>query len=216
MDLQELWPLFGLRLRTELLELRVPTDADLVNLVALAARGIHPPEFMPFAVAWTDLESPQMERSAIQYHWKCRGEFSPTHWNLSFVVVVEGVIVGSQSLHAENFPTLRCAETGSWLGSAFQGRGIGKHMRAAVVRFAFEQLGADEVTSAAFRDNLSSQRVSLATGYEPNGVQSVLRRGQRAEHLRYRLTRERWEATKTGGPLFVEGFEACRSTFGLE
>ena len=35
-----------------------------------------------------------------------------------------------------DFPTLRAAESGSWLGLAYQGRGFGKEMRAAIVEFA--------------------------------------------------------------------------------
>ncbi len=214
MELDELWPLFNLRVRTPELELRVPTDADLAELLSVAARGVHPPEFMPFLVPWTDLPSPQMERSALQYHWKCRGEFSSLAWNLCFVVVVDGKTVGSQSLHADNFPTLRSAMTGSWLGMEYQGQGIGKHMRAAVVRFAFDYLGAEVITSGAHVDNPSSQKVSLATGYEPNGTYRTVRRGQSVEHIRYQLTRERWEATRSDEPLIVEGFEPCRSMFG--
>ncbi len=46
--------LCDLRLRTERLELRLPTDDELVELFRVAERGIHPPDEMPFAVAWTD------------------------------------------------------------------------------------------------------------------------------------------------------------------
>ncbi len=35
------WPLFDLRIGTAHLELRAPTDEDLMGLVALAGRGIH-------------------------------------------------------------------------------------------------------------------------------------------------------------------------------
>ena len=44
----------ALRVRTPRLELRLPTEAELVELYELAAAGIHPPEEMPFSVAWTD------------------------------------------------------------------------------------------------------------------------------------------------------------------
>jgi hypothetical protein len=50
----EISPLFGLRLRTPRLELRLPTDDELVELRELAHAGVHPPDEMPFAVAWTD------------------------------------------------------------------------------------------------------------------------------------------------------------------
>src|SRR6185437_15765375 len=58
--------LFGLRLTTPRLELRVPTRDELVELRAVAHAGIHPPEFMPFAVAWTD--EPYSERWVVAFH----------------------------------------------------------------------------------------------------------------------------------------------------
>src|SRR5205085_1357591 len=64
-----LWPLFDLRLRTGNLELRLPTDDDLVALVAVARGGIHPPEEMPFGVAWTDAPSPEFERNFARFYW---------------------------------------------------------------------------------------------------------------------------------------------------
>ena len=44
--------LYGLRLRTPRVELRVPTHGELVELRDVAHAGIHPPEAMPFGVAW--------------------------------------------------------------------------------------------------------------------------------------------------------------------
>lgn len=60
------WPLFDLRLRTERLELGWPDDDDCTQLAALAAKGIHPPDFMPFQMPWTRQPSPQLERGAMQ------------------------------------------------------------------------------------------------------------------------------------------------------
>lgn len=45
------WPLFGLRIRSQRLVLRLPTDEDLVRLIAVARAGIHPEGSMPFGVA---------------------------------------------------------------------------------------------------------------------------------------------------------------------
>ena len=120
-----------------------------------------------------------------------------------------------QSLAANNFPTLRTAETGSWLGRDYQGAGIGKEMRRAIVSFAFECLDAQAVTSAAYHDNRASQQVSLATGYEPNGTVFEQRRGERVAQIRYILTRERWSQINTNVEMHIEGFEACRDVFGL-
>ena len=81
--------------------------------------------------------------------------------------------------------------------------------------FAFECLDALAVTSAAYMDNRASQQVSLATGYEPNGTVFEERRGERAEQIRYILTRQRWSELQTNAEIHIEGMEACRDMFGL-
>ena len=93
--------------------------------------------------------------------------------------------------------------------------GIGKEMRFAVLTFAFEHLGANAITSGAFEDNAASRAVSLATGYEPDGIEEKLRRGVLSRHLRYRLSSERWSASSGGLPVVVEGLDECRPMLGL-
>ncbi|MCP3991971.1 MAG: GNAT family N-acetyltransferase [Actinomycetia bacterium] len=215
MDIADHWPLFRLRITTPRLLLRVPTDEDLVELVEVAKAGVHDPMMMPFTVGWTDSPSPELEQGALQYWWRCRAGFTPEDWDLTLAVVYEGRLVGAQSLSASNFVELRTAETGSWLGQSAHGQGIGREMRAAMVHFAFEYLGALAVISSAFTDNIASQRVSMATGYEPNGIGYAVRRGQRDEQLRFLLTRDRWEETRSDVSIEVEGHEASLPLFGL-
>lgn len=160
-----LWPLFDLRLSTERLVLRLPTDAELATLCALARRGIHPPDEMPFAVPWSITPSPAFERGFAQYHWSQRAGWTAQRWMLEPGAFLDGEPVGAQAVGASDFATLRTVFTGSWLGAAFQGRGLGKEMRAAVLGLAFDHLGAEVATSAAFADNARSAGVSLALGY---------------------------------------------------
>ena len=72
----------------------------------------------------------------------------------------DGVPIGSQSILAEDFATFRMVHTGSWLGRAYQGRGFGKEMRAAVLAFAFDGLGARRAETEAFADNAASNAVT--------------------------------------------------------
>jgi hypothetical protein len=51
-------------------------------------------------------------------------------------------------------------------------------MRAAILHLAFAGLGALEATSGAWQDNTRSLGISEAHGYEHNGVDLKLRRGQ--------------------------------------
>jgi len=119
------WPLFGLRVRTPLLELRPPDDHDAEGLALLAKDGVHEPGTMPFKVPWTDTPSPRREREALQYVWRSRALWSVDRWQLPMAVVHDGRLVGVQDVEAEHFPARRVVTTGSWLGVAHQGNGLG-------------------------------------------------------------------------------------------
>ncbi len=104
-------------------------------------------------------------------------------------------------------------ETGSWLGLAHQGRGIGTAMRQALCAFVFDQLDATEITSGAFVDNPASLEVSRKVGYRPNGVIRMSRRGELASNQRLVLTPE---AFVRGEPsVHVDGLDAFRASIGL-
>ena len=79
-QLTRLWPLFGLSVRTPRLELRYPTDADLLALAALSG-DIHDPDFLPFSGTWSLLPDGERERAVLQYHWSRRGDWSATRWS---------------------------------------------------------------------------------------------------------------------------------------
>jgi RimJ/RimL family protein N-acetyltransferase len=96
----------------------------------------------------------------------------------------------------------------------FQGRGIGKRMRQAVLSLAFDHLGAEVAETEAFTDNPASNRVSLAVGYEPNGFGRLAPRGVPRETQRFRLTLEGWRA-RPRPEARVEGLERCLPLLGL-
>lgn len=207
------WPLYDIRLRVEHLELRLPTEAELFELIAIARAGIHPPDEMPFSIPWTDLPSPAFERSAWQFHIGTRANWRPDRWVLPLGVWADGRLAGTQDLSAEAFPTRRAVHTGSWLGAAYQGQGIGKLMRQAVLALAFDHLGAELAESEAFLTNPASAAVSRAVGYEPNGMGRVAPRGAPVDTERFRMTLEGWRSRER--PLVeVEGVEPCLELFG--
>jgi RimJ/RimL family protein N-acetyltransferase len=207
------WPLFSLRVRTERLELRLPSDEDLAALADVAASGIHPFNEMPFLRPWTRDASPARERNMLKFHWGCRANWSAESWAANFAVIQDGEVIGSQGIVATEFAVTRTVSSGSWLGQAFQGRGIGTEMRAAVLHFAFEGLGAIEVVSSAFIENPASAAVSRKLGYELDGTEVHAVEGLRRIAQRFRLTRERWEATERI-PVTIEGLEPCLDLFG--
>ena len=211
------WPLFDLRVRTPRIELRPPTDDDLLHLVDLVRQGVHEPEMMPFSTPWTDAPSPDLERSTLKWNWGQRANWTPENWGLGLAVVVrepEPTIVGVQDLFAKDFALTRVAESGSWLGRDHQGQGIGKEMRAAVLHLAFAGLGARWCETYAWEDNASSLGVTDRLGYERNGVEMDLRRGEAHPLQRFRMTREAW-AQNRRRDIRIEGLEACLDMFGL-
>jgi RimJ/RimL family protein N-acetyltransferase len=214
-SLRDLWPLYDLRLRTGDLELRYPTEAELPAFVEVIESGIHPPGEMPFGIAWTEL--PAARRNVESYQWwmGSRGRWSVDEWTLTMGVWESGRAVGFQDLRASNFLTFRTVATGSWLGHEFQGRGIGKRMRQAVLALAFDHLGATFAETEAFLDNPASNRVSLAVGYEPNGFGQLAPHGVPRATRKFRLTREGWRARRRP-EVTVEGLERSLPLFGLE
>jgi RimJ/RimL family protein N-acetyltransferase len=136
----------------------------------------------------------------------------PAAWNYNPVVVVDGEVAGTQGMFANDFASLGVVNTGSWLGRRFQGRGIGKEMRAAILHLAFAGLGAIEARTAFWHDNEPSRRVSERLGYEVVGERWVLRRGVRDVEVDARLRRTVWEGRRRSDIELV-GLEPCLELF---
>lgn len=205
----DLGPLFALRLRTPRLELRLPTEDELVELYRVAEAGIHPPEEMPFEIPWTDTLT---EDSFLAFHRETREHWSPDRWACNFATFVDGRVIGSQSVEAARFASERQVQTGSWLGEAFQRRGYGTEQRAAVLELAFAGLGARAAVSGAIVHNVASQRVAQKLGYRQTGTRELAPRGEPVEHLDYRIEREEWRRPV---PVELEGLEPALPLFGV-
>jgi RimJ/RimL family protein N-acetyltransferase len=208
------WPLTELRLRTPRLELRWPSSADLEALAELAADGIHDPSQQPFSFPWTDVPDRERARSVLQYQWRQWGAWQPADWSLEFAVAADGTVVGKQGLFSRDFAVRREVATGSWLGLAHHGQGIGTQMRAAVLFLAFAGLGAEQAVSGAYADNAASLAVSRKLGYREDGTEVHVVRGRSAVLRRLRLDRAAWQAAASV-PVEITGLEPCLPDFGL-
>ncbi len=206
------WPLRHLVLRTPRLELRPVDDDGLFALAELARLGVHDPELMPFATPWTDVTPEERAVDVLRWHWGQRAALRPERWNVAFLVRVDGRVVGMQELSAGEFAVTREVHTGSWLGRRHQGRGFGTEMRAAVLLFAFDHLGATDARSGAFLDNAASLRVSDKLGYRRDGTEVYARRGARAENARLLVTPSTFR--RPAWPLAVEGAAGCLPVLG--
>lgn len=209
------WPLRNLVLRTPRLELRPDDDDGARELAELALGGIHPPERMPFNVAWSDATDAELPRNVLQHLWHRRAQLRPDEWTLSLLVRLDGRVVGLQDLGASRFATTLEVSSGSWLGMVHQGQGIGTEMRAAILLFAFDHLGAEQARSGAFTDNAASLAVSRKLGYLDDGTETTTPRERRAVEQRLLLPRERFAAYRPGFTLEVEGLAACRPLLGI-
>jgi len=208
------WPLFDLRVRTPRLEIRLPSDEDLYRLIVVADLGIHDPATMPFSNPWTDTPVPNRHRQSLQWWWSARANWKPQSWTFTGAVFVDGAPVGVQDLMAKDFATLGTVETGSWLGLEFQGRGLGKEMRAAILHLAFEGLGAAEALSGAFHDNKASLATSRSLGYVGNGERLLARRDQADRTIDLKLNRAVW-ASRRREDIEIEGLKDCLELFGV-
>jgi RimJ/RimL family protein N-acetyltransferase len=183
-------PLTALRLVTPRLELRLADEAELGELFAVAEAGIHPPDEMPFEVAWTDDLRLDL---FLEFHRNALVNWSTSQWHLALIVFENGRPIGNQSVVGERFVETRRVKTGSWLGQAVQGRGLGTEMRAAVLELAFRGLGAATAVSGALEGNVASARVSEKLGYRHTGWSEVAPRGVAVKHKDFRLDRSAWD-----------------------
>ncbi|MFP5366545.1 MAG: GNAT family N-acetyltransferase [Actinomycetes bacterium] len=205
--LSSVWPLFGLTLATPRLELRPVRDDDLPALVEAAGTGIHEAGRNPFSTAWAEAPLEELGPRMAQWHWRCRAECSPESWTLLLGIWHGNELIGCQDLGAKHFATLKTVSTGSWLKQSMQGRGLGKEMRAAVVLYAFDWLGAEAAESEAAEWNDASLGVSRSLGYELNGTTRKAW-GTQAETVQYvRLTPETFK--RPDWTLKVGGHEAA-------
>lgn len=210
------WPLFDLRVRTPRLELRYVDDEMAAELALLATKGIHDPDFMPFAMPWSVEPPPALERNTMQFYWRCRAEMSPTDWNINLATIADGTVVGTTALIAKNFPLLRVFETGSWLGAAHQGQGIGKEMRIATLHLGFLGLAGESATTSAWEDNGPSLGVTKSLGYSHSGTRRGVRQARASTMHHFDMSRADFVARLQRADIELVDVDACAALLGLE
>ena len=208
------WPLFDLEVRSPELTLRYPDDDLLVEMVTVAAAGVHDPAFMPFSIPWTRFDPPRLQQEALRFHWTTRAETRPKHFRIPLAVIVDGDVVGASDLVATDFATLGRFETGSWLGVGWQGRGIGKRMRVMTLALGFDGFGAQLATTTAWHDNGPSLGVTRALGYTEQGRRRENREGSADELLAFDMTPEQFASIRPDEIEF-SGVDAAREFLGI-
>jgi RimJ/RimL family protein N-acetyltransferase len=216
------WSLFALKVRHGELEMREATDADLGALFLIVEAGVVEPgqeRFMPRLLLGRAPTAQERHDQFFRYHWGRRAETSPRVWGLALAVLVDGEVVGCQSVHTRDFEVLREVHTGSFLARPAQGRGFGHRMRALALDLSFGGLGAQWAASGFVEGNERSQRISARLGYEPDGVELVAApNGEAVQSHRLRLSRQRWLERRPAWLDQVEwsGVAEARAALGLE
>ena len=205
--MSSIWPLFALTLATPRLELRPITDQDIPAAVDAARSGIHEPDRNPFSNPWTELPDDELGPNMARWYWHCRAECTAESWTLLLGIWHDGQFIGCQDVGAKDFGALKTVSTGSWLKQSVQGRGLGKEMRAAVVLWAFDWLGAEVAESEAAAWNEASLGVSRSLGYELNGTTRKAWGDQVQTVQLVRVTPETFK--RPDWQLQVEGHEAA-------
>src|SRR5256884_3875162 len=163
---------------------------------------------MPFDTPWTDEPAEVRPQHSLQFYWGTRANWKPTNWHITMMVKEGDAVVGVQGMLAADFAVKRQVGTGSWVGQGYQGRGIGKEMRAAILHLAFAGLGAERATSGAFEDNVASLAVSRALGYVENGDDIKVSRGRSRRAVRLLLHREVRHKNRRDD-MQIQGLECC-------
>lgn len=167
-------------LETDRLLLRPFRPADAAAVVALAgdwdvarmlARVPHP-YTQEMAEVWISTHA-QSRQSGEEY---------------VFCVEFDGEVAGCIGLQRSREAIY---ELGYWLGKAWWGKGLATEAAKRVVRFAFEELGADRMVSGHLADNPASGRVLEKCGFRYTGdsMEHCEARGEAVAHKCFELMR---------------------------
>ena len=206
--------LYGLRIRTPRVELRIPTNNDIKVLHRVARGGIHDPAVMPFADPWTDKPEPEFGRSMQAELRQGRNTIGRTGWNVPFVVRARDVgspLLGVAWLRSTEEPGR--FETSAWIARRFQGKGYGREVEAAVLAFAFEQCGAQEVSAGTFAFNGAGRSLARGAGFVETPADPVLNRGELAEYVTLTLDAAGYRNHAGNIPVTVAGFDRVAHMF---
>ncbi len=176
-------------LGTERLVLRAFDETDAVDVYAYAQSE----KVGPMA-GWAPHRTLEESRSVVQ-------GFIAAGDNWAIVDKRTGHVIGAISLHVDGKRRLEgCRQIGYALGEDFWGKGYATEACRAVLRYAFEELGAPLVSSQHFPMNSKSRRVLKKLGFTYEGTlrrTHLLYDGSYADSLVYSLLKEEYAAQTT-------------------
>ncbi|WP_120004157.1 GNAT family N-acetyltransferase [Nesterenkonia muleiensis] len=177
--LDQVWPPFGLLIESPRLILRQIRETDFPGYLAAASSGIMRTARNSFASPWDENSPEKMAKNSLTWLWSRRASIGPDSWYLMLAVFTkdedggERQLIGMQDVWGQKWRVLRTVNSGSWMRSDHQGRGLGKEMRAAMLMWAFDHFGAEYAESGAYDWNEASLGVSKSLGYFQSGTTRV-------------------------------------------
>ena len=151
----------------------VPTLAQTVELARLVHNGLFAPGEANTVGSWYDSRHlTTTARSVVAKQMEAWRPTEQSRISLRFAIVVDGQVVGVQSLGDTNAGPFRVSgelDTGSWLAPHMRGKRLAVPARLCALHLAFDVLGAHAVVSEALTENVASKQVSLRCGYVDDG-----------------------------------------------
>lgn len=149
-------------------------------------------------MAWAPHSDIAETRAFLESVERARAAGTARHWTIRH----EGEAVGLFSLidirRQHRAITYDRAELAYWLAPAFQRRGIMSEVGVEVIRFAFEELGLENLVVAHHVGNAASEGLIKRLGFVYSHREDrAFRKGSDwIDCLHYRLTRPVWEQSR--------------------
>lgn len=202
LNLTELYPPFGLAIRTPSLVLQVADDARAAELARNAMSGIHDKGFYPFATPWTDDSPEAVARAVFNNSARARGWRFGEPWRLNFTVHLRDSMVPVGVMDLRQQDDSPCAvSTGSWLLKSQHGKGYGTQARAAVLKLAFDGFGSTEAITRAYSYNLSSLGVTRKLGYTRDSSEDRQVNGKTVECILFTVSPDAFRSSEVGSKM---------------
>ncbi len=176
------------------LQLRPATDDDasVMGRIVHDLLPAHERHFTPGLSARIGATADETAESFRARTADNRSSMRPDRWTVPFAVVLDGEVVGMQSIVADDFPVAQSVRSGSFLAASARGRGIGTLARALVIELCVTFLHAREMLTGHMTENHASRRVSERLGYRPITTEPQEFEGRvYTKHL-LRLTADGW------------------------
>jgi [ribosomal protein S5]-alanine N-acetyltransferase len=89
---------------------------------------------------------------------------------------------------------LNAAHFGYFIMKRFWGQGFTSEAANTVVKFAFDQIQLDLLTTGCFKDNVASEKIMIKCGFKKvaEHIKNTLHEGEWKNRLDYNLSRDEW------------------------